>query len=266
MAPSQRAALDRLQELSAAGEFEEAEARARALAAAPRVRSGDSLIVSWHARSSAVVAVIRHGRGEEALPELESLITEMERMVHGGPELWAMLLGLRSNRVAVLVHQGRCEEAEAEAKDILRAVTRVAHLRDMRDTELAALINLAAALNGQGRYVEAEAMARGHLTRVDEVTADDLRFILACSLNGQGRYEEALVEVRRLAPVGRAHSGRVELAKARALHGLGRRGEAEAAARQALTSCEHLLHPAHPRTREVRALLALVTAADPAAD
>jgi Flp pilus assembly protein TadD len=80
----------------------------------------------------------------------------------------------------------------------------------------------------------------------------------------QGQYEEALAEVRRLAPVGRADSGRVDLAKAQALHGLGNRGEAEATARQALTACEQLLHPAHPRTKEARTLLALVTAEDPA--
>lgn len=123
------------------------------------------------------MAAIRHGRGEEALLELENLVTEMERMVHGSPELWALLLELWSNRVAVLVHQDRCEEAEAEA------------------------------------------IARENLTRVDEVTADELRFILARSLNGQGRYEEAWAEVRRLDPVGRTDSGRVDLAEARALHG-----------------------------------------------
>ncbi|MFD8762300.1 tetratricopeptide repeat protein [Streptomyces mirabilis] len=264
MAPSQRATLHRLQELSAAGEFEEAEARARALAAAPRVWGGDPLIVSWLARSSAATAAIRHGRGAETLPELETLITEVERTVEGGPELRAMLLGLRSNRVAVLVQQDRCTEAEAEAKDILRAITRLAHLTEVRDTELAALINLAAALNGQGRYEEAEAIARGNLTRADELTADDLRHILARSLNGQARYEEALVEVRRLAPVNRADSGAVDLAKARALHGLGRRSEAETTARQALTVCEQFLHPAHPRIQDARTLLTRIAAEDPA--
>ncbi|MEU5476726.1 hypothetical protein [Streptomyces mirabilis] len=60
---------------------------------------------------------------------------------------------------------------------------------------------------------EAEAIARGNLTRADALTADDLRHILARSLNGQGQYEEALAEVRRLAPVGRADSGRVDLDK-----------------------------------------------------
>ncbi|MGW0801320.1 tetratricopeptide repeat protein, partial [Streptomyces sp. NPDC002692] len=131
------------------------------------------------------------------LPELEALITEVERTVEGGPELRAILLGLRSNRVAVLVQQDRCREAEAEATDILRAITRLAHLTEVWDTELAALINLAGALNGQGRYEEAEAIARGNLTRANEITADGFRYVLARSLNGQGQYEEALAEVSR---------------------------------------------------------------------
>ncbi|MFD8423200.1 hypothetical protein [Streptomyces sp. NPDC059466] len=250
--------------MSAAGEFEEAEARARALAVAPRVWGGDPLIVSWLARSSAATAAIRHGRGAEVLPELETLITEVERTAAGSPDLRAMLLVLRSNRIAVLIQQDRCAEAEAEAKDILRAITRLAHLTDVRATELDAVAKLADALNGQGRYEEAEASARGNLPRADELTADDLRHILVRSLNGQGRYEEALTEVRRLAPVARADSGKVDLAKAQALHGLGNRAEAEATARRALIACEQLLHPAHPRTQEARTLLALITVEDSA--
>ncbi|MEU9015362.1 hypothetical protein AB0D12_37725 [Streptomyces sp. NPDC048479] len=53
------------------------------------------------------------------------------------------------------------------------------------------------------------------------------------------------------------------MATATALHGLGRRSEAEAAARQALTACEQFLHPAHRRMQEARTLLARTTAEDP---
>ncbi|MFD5495416.1 hypothetical protein ACFYY3_08255 [Streptomyces sp. NPDC001812] len=52
---------------------------------------------------------------------------------------------------------------------------------------------------------------------------------------------------------------------AAALHGLGHRSEAEAAAREALADCERSLHPAHPRIREARTLLARITADDPLA-
>jgi hypothetical protein len=55
------------------------------------------------------------------------------------------------------------------------------------------------------------------------------------------------------------------MATAAALHGLGRRSEAEAAARQALNACEQFLHPAHPRIQEACALLARIAAEDPLA-
>lgn len=223
------------------------------------------MVVSWLARSFATRAAIAHGRGAEVLPELETLITELEQKADSyGPNVRVLLLGLRSNRVAVLVGQGRYTEGEAEAQDILRALARLAHLTAVWETELSALTNLAAALNGQGRYEEAEAIARGNLPRADEPTAVVLRRVLGRSLNGQGRYEEALAEVGRLAPLGRADSGAVDIDTARALHGLGRRSEAEAAVRQALTACEQFLHPAHPRTRDARTLLTRITVEDPA--
>ncbi len=84
------------------------------------------------------------------------------------------------------------------------------------------------------------------------------------ALNGQGRYEETLAVARRFAPPPqRADSGLVDLFTGAAQLGLGRLGEAEAAARRALTDCERQLHPAHPRTREVRDLLARVTGEHP---
>lgn len=263
VAPSQWAVLHRIWDLHAAGEFVKAEAGARALAAAPRVRGADPWLVPWLAMFTACTAAIDHGRGAEVLPELETMIAAAARRDDSGLYLRTTLLGLRSNRVAVLVQQDRCTEAEAEALDILRAVTRLAHLAVVWETELSALNNLADALNGQGRYDEAEAIARGNLPRAHEGTAGALRSVLVDSLNGQGRYEEALAEIRQLPPPGRVHSGAADLATAEALHGLGRRSEAEATARSALAACEQFLHPAHPRIQAARTLLTRITAEGP---
>ncbi|MET4921321.1 tetratricopeptide repeat protein [Streptomyces sp. PSRA5] len=260
-ASSQRVVLDRIRELLEAGSFEQAEAEARALAASPRARDGDPELVSWLARSLATGAAIAHGRGAELLPELETLITDLEQTVGADRQL---LLAVRSNRAAVLVQQDRHAEAEVEAQDILRGTTRIAHLAKMWRIELNALTNLAAALNGQGRYEEAEAIARGNLPRADGRTAAFLHRALVSSLNGQSRYEEALAEVRRYTPAGgRTASGTLEIVTAGALHGLGRRDEAEATARQALAACEQFLHPAHPRIKEARTLLTHIIAEEP---
>ncbi|MFD7874465.1 tetratricopeptide repeat protein [Streptomyces sp. NPDC059766] len=266
MAPSQWAVFDRISDLHGAGEFEDAEAGARALAVAPRVRGGDPWLVPWLAMFSACTAAIAHGRGAEVLPELESMIAAAARRDDSGLYLRVRLLELRSNRVVALVQQDRCAEAEAEALDILRAITRLAHFVVVGKTELAVLTNLAVAVNRQGRYEEAEAIARGNLPRAHEPTADRLRSVLVDSLNGQGRYEEALAEVRKLTLVDPADCGDVDLATATALHGLGRRGEAEAAARSALAACEQFLHPAHPRIQDARTLLTRITAEDPDSD
>ncbi|GGK31736.1 hypothetical protein GCM10011583_74410 [Streptomyces camponoticapitis] len=254
--------LGRIQDLLEAGEFEQAEAEARALAASPRARGGDPALVSWLARSLAAGAAVAHGRGTELLPELATLITELEQTAGADRQL---LLAVRSNRAAVLVQQDRHIEAEAEARDILRGTTRIAHLAKMWRIELSALTSLAAALNGQGRYGEAEAIARGNLPQADGPAAAFLHRALVGSLNGQSRYEEALAEARRYTPAGgRTASGTLEIVTARALHGLGRRDEAEATARQALAACEEFLHPAHPRIKEARTLLTRVIAEDPA--
>ncbi|MET9558266.1 tetratricopeptide repeat protein [Streptomyces sp. NPDC006645] len=253
--------LDRIQELLAAGDFEEAETEARALAAASRARDGDPGLVPWLARSLAAGAGIAHGRGAELLPELETLITELEQTAGTNRQL---LLAVRSNRAAVLVQQDRYAEAETEALDILRGTTRLAHLTEMWRIEQNALTNLAGALNGQGRHEEAEAIARGHLPQADGPTAAFLHRALVDSLNGQSRYEEALAEARRYTPAGgRTASGILEIVTARALHGLGRRDEAEATAREALAACEQFLHPAHPRLNEARTLLTRIIAEEP---
>ncbi|MFE4328047.1 tetratricopeptide repeat protein [Streptomyces sp. NPDC056831] len=261
LTPSQAVVYDRMRDLFEVGEYEEAEAGARALAAAPRHFWDRGPVVEWLGKALATAAAIAHGRGAEVLAELESLIADLERTTGTGRVL---LLEVRVNRVVVLVEQKRYTEAEAEADGILRATTRLAHLTKVWDIELTTLVNLAAALCGQGRYEEAEAIARGNLPRADMAAV--LQRVLVRSLNGQGRYEEALAEARRLTPDRvRAASGAQDIGAATALYGLGRRSEAETTARQALNACEQFLHPIHPRTQEARTLLGRITAADPLA-
>lgn len=259
------AALERLHRLYRDGEYEEAEAGARAIEArAGRLRRRAwSLAVGWHARSLATAAACAHGRGAQVLPELESLTAELEGLTGRGR---ALLLMVRSNRMLVLNSEGRHAEAEAEGLDILRGLTRIKHLTSVSHTELCVLDNLVDALCGQGRHEEAEAVARGNLPRAEDGVLASLHCGLVISLNGQGRYEEALAEARRFVPRrDRGLSGRLGMGTAVALHGLGRRSEAETAAREALDDCERSLHPDHPRIREARALLARITADEPPA-
>ncbi|MEU0083327.1 hypothetical protein [Streptomyces sp. NPDC006274] len=118
----------------------------------------------------------------------------------------------------------------------------------------------------EGRYEDAEAIARGNLPRAEGAAAAALHRGLVHSLNGQGRCQEALTEARRVAPHGdRSLAGSLDMEAAAALHGLGHRSEAEAAARGALADCERHLHLDHPRVGEARTLLTRVTADGPPA-
>ncbi|MEV6163955.1 tetratricopeptide repeat protein [Streptomyces sp. NPDC052052] len=245
------------------GEYEKAEAGARALAAAPRRFWDRGPVLEWLTGGLATAAAIAQGRGAEVQAELDTLIADLERTTGAGR---ALLLEVRVNRVAALLDQGRYTEAEAEADGILRAALRIAHLTQVHDIELSALANLATALNRQGRYEEAEAIARGNLPRAQAGLVTTLHCSLVSSLNGQGRYEEALAEARHLTPTWDCtESGTLDIGVATALHGLGRRSEAEATARRALSACEEFLHPAHPRIEEARTLLHRITAEGPPA-
>ncbi|MCI3241575.1 MULTISPECIES: hypothetical protein [Streptomyces] len=258
--PAQAAALRRLLEQLAAGEYEEVGARAQALVDRPRRIWDRSPEPVWLARTFALAAATLHGRRTHLLPELDALEAELRQK--GGDR--TVMLVVRVNRAVVLLGEEHYAEAESEAAGILRAVTRLAHLTHVAEIELSALACLAEALCGQGRFGEAEAVARGNLPRAAGNRAASFRCLLVHSLNGQGRYEEALTESRRPTPAAsRAGSGQWAMAVAAALHGLGRRDEAETTARRALEECEQFLHPAHPRIRAARALLTRITAEDP---
>ncbi|MGW4789869.1 tetratricopeptide repeat protein [Streptomyces sp. NPDC004230] len=244
------------------GEYEEVEARAKALADRPRrVFWNRSPEPVWMAKTFALTAAVLHGRREHVLPELEALTEALQQTSGNGRTL---LLVVRVNRAVVLLGQERYADAESEAAGILREVTRLAHLTQVADIELSALACLAEALCGQRRFEEAEAVARGNLSRATENRAASLRSLLVRCLNGQGRYEEALAESRQpTPPASRAGSGQSAMVIAAALHGLGRRDEAEVMARQSLYECEQFLHATHPRIREARDLLTHITAAGP---
>ncbi|MFE1443200.1 tetratricopeptide repeat protein [Streptomyces sp. NPDC058739] len=259
------ASVHHVAELAKEGRYEEAEAEARACEAAARRlwRQNRRRRFTWYARTMATTLACAHGRGDEVLAEMESLIAELDGTTGS---LRRLLLLVRHNRAAVLGRQGRHAEAEAELQSVLRELTHHKRVATVWNVELTVLDSLAEALCGLGRHEEAEAIARGNQPRAEGVegvegTAAALHCTLVRSLNGQGRFAEALAEAGRFTPKWeRGHAGKLALVTAVALHGLGRDGEAEAAARQALTCCEAHLHPSHPRLAETRALLALITA------
>jgi tetratricopeptide (TPR) repeat protein len=242
--------------MSKEGRYEEVEAEARTLAALPR-RPWRRRPPHWEARVLATATAVMHGRVAEVMNELDTLIAELEPV---GLNSQMLRLIARSNRVVALSGLRRYAEAETEANGILRELTGIAHRTPVSGLEVNTLGHLAAVLCGLARHEEAEAIARGNLPRADGPAVAVLHATLARSLNGQGRYEEALAEVRRSVPQPpRYAGGYLDLVTAEALYGLGRRAEAEDAVRRALTDCERLLHPDHPRIGEARVLLARVS-------
>ncbi len=116
----------RLERLYREGRYEEVEAGAQALAATSW-RDRFRPVARWErqARTLATGVAVAHGRGDEVLAELETLIAELEPV---DADTHVLQLVVRANRTVVLIGQERHEEAEAESLDILRAVTRLAHL------------------------------------------------------------------------------------------------------------------------------------------
>ncbi|CAL9425873.1 tetratricopeptide repeat protein [Streptomyces sp. enrichment culture] len=258
------AALKHALHLAEEGRFEEAEAAARACqAAAGRLRGGRRLAMTRYAQVTATAVACAHGRGTEVLAEMEALVADLEGLA--GSERTLLVL-VRHNRATILDWQGQHAEAEAEAQALLRELSRLKQLGTrVWKLELTVLDGLAQALCGLGRPEEAEAIARGNLSRAEGVAGAEaaLHCTLVRSLNGQGRHAEALTEARRFTPPReRGHTGKLDLATATALDGLGRRSEAADVARRALADCGRHLHPAHPRLGEARTLLARLGTAE----
>ncbi|MER6185185.1 hypothetical protein [Streptomyces sp. NPDC001652] len=259
------AAMERISALWDEDAYEAVEAEARTLQAkAERLRRRSrGPVLGQFARFMATAAACGHGRGARVLDEMESLVAELHDTA--GPYR-LLLLGVRRNRMVVLNAERRFGEAEAEGVAVLREVERLKHLTQVWRLELSVLAGLVDALCGQARHEEAENIARGNLPRAEGRSLVALHCGLVDDLNAQGRHAEALTEARRFTPPRvREQSGRLDMGTAAALHGLGHRSEAETAARQALTDCERSLHPEHPRLRQVRTLLADITAGGPPA-
>ncbi|WP_329312329.1 hypothetical protein OG723_01935 [Streptomyces sp. NBC_01278] len=263
-APWHLAALDEAYALMDEGRFEEAEARAGALVTARKSRRGRDRRPGtlWLAAYVAARAARAHGRQEPSLlAEFEALIAEAEQTydIHHN-----LLLPARLNRAWVLIDEERPAEAEAEARDVLRALARRAQPVADKKFELSALICLGHALCEQGHHEEAETIARAHLPRADKGVVPPVRTLLSRSLSGLGRYEEALAESLETLPEPLPQAaGHLELHRATALHALGRSDEARAEAGRALAACERYLHPEHPRTAAIRALLSRITPPQP---
>lgn len=240
------------------GRYAEAEAEARAVAEARSVLRLDTYAPL--ALSVAALAIGAQGRNADALALYDELLPVFGRTF--GAE-HPHTLKLRSDRAQTLVALDRYAECEAECAAVARIAGRGTGAQ-MSLTAGAARNGLIFALNKQGRYEEAEALARetlgahpapGRLALV-------LHLGLVRSLNGQGRHEEALAEaghadaLRRKAPEGsRTETGAVELAVATALLGLGRAAEARTRAVAAHDACRAEFGPDHHRTVEARALL-----------
>ncbi|MFE1230574.1 hypothetical protein [Streptomyces sp. NPDC058745] len=252
--------MDDVHELVREGRFEAAEALARTVIAARQGKRGRDRrpVTVWQATYYAVMAATVHGRGAATLAEQEALIEELQQV--GGANR-ALLLSTRLNRAYVLIDEGRPTEAEVEARAVLRALTQLSHLIRVWQIELCALDCLGHALCAQHKYEEAEAIARGNLPQTEGLWPASLQRLLIRSLSGQGRHEEALAESSKTFPELPSASGELELAKAEALHALGRSREAETEARRALAACERYLHPAHPRMGDVHAMLARTASA-----
>lgn len=239
------------------GRYKEAEAEARAVAASLGTGLPDGVLALAFAATSAGA----QGRHAEALAEYDALLPVFGRKF--GAE-HSRTLVLRSNRAQTLIALARHAECETECAAVARVAARVAGPEGAHLTA-AARNGQIYAVNAQGRYPEAERLAREALAThhsADRVTLA-LRLGLARSLNGQARHKEALAEAesadelsRRLPEEQRRpETGALELAMARALLGLGRGTEAHSHAAIAHDACVATLGPEHYRTVEARDLL-----------
>ncbi|WOT38042.1 tetratricopeptide repeat protein [Streptomyces coeruleorubidus] len=256
---SMRSPLAQAIALYEAGRYSEAEAEARAVAAARPRRRDD--VHPPLALGIAALATGAQGRHAEAVTAYDALMPVFGRIF--GAE-HPQTLKLRSDRAQALTALARYAECEAECAAVAEAATRGTG-PEMPRIVTAARNGLIYALNARGRHPEAETLAREALAahRAPDRFGLVLRLGLARSLQGQARHEEALAEAERAGELRRGlpeeqrrpEAGAVELALAAALQGLSRGAEARPRAVAALDACLSAFGPHHYRTSEARALL-----------
>ena len=166
-----------------------------------------------------------------------------------------------------LIGQGRLVEAELEAR---KAVTSALRREGRYSSHTAAILKtLAATLGAQGRYAEAEKLARAVIDIFGKIGASpETRYLasarqrLAETLVNQERWDEALVEYDK---IGKALSSDLTTFNsyfsgdpnwALALIGVGRAGEARAMAERAVARHHKTLGDKHAKTALTRAVLA----------
>ncbi|MGW8352869.1 tetratricopeptide repeat protein [Streptomyces wedmorensis] len=252
-------ALAQVRALYQAGRYAEAEAEARAVAAA-QSRPHDEPFAPM-ALGIVGLAASAQGRHAEALTTYDALLPDYDKLF--GAE-HSVTLKLRTDRAHVLNMLGRHEECEAECV----AVMETAALTETPETPflvIAALNGQITALNARGDHPAAEGLAREFLSVHSEPDQFTLlvRLSLALSLNGQNRHEEALAEAKRADEIHRGlppeHRGpetaAPDLAAATALHGLGHDTAARTLATTAYDACLTAFGPDNIRTTQARTLI-----------
>ena len=224
------------------------------------------------ATARATVAEAR-GRFEEAANFYRESIAILSADSRWTMQAW---VDLQVSRLAlVLIRQGRLLEAENEAR---RAVLGTLGKRGRNSKETATMVRvLSRAIVEQGRYMEAEALARASLdiyARIgappDSYTLALARSELLTALVGQGRWTAAIAEYERLREALRGDFAMLE-------HGMGhvgyrnnaaiaylKTGEAERAVAMLTSMLERdraTIGEAHTTTAETRGLLAAAQAA-----
>ena len=265
------AVLRRAQGRREAGRPEEAAADAQAVLAecesGPYARPAVAQVWALARRVNAL-ALGQAGRHREALAAYDAMLPELARESGAGS---TDVTVCRTNRVQQLALLGQFEEAEGESLALLAIAGRLADQGDRSD----GLMLSAVAANAlgltyieSGRSDEAELTLRAPLAQIERretgrEIGPSLRLNLVNSLTGQGRFIEALAEAEPLRGDDPHHVGGLALARAEAVHGLGRTAEAEALAEQALAEATAAYSPAHHRVLRARTLLAVIQESGP---
>jgi hypothetical protein len=172
----------------------------------------------------------------------------------------------RITRATQFNYLGRYEDAEEDSRAAMEMAVRMRPARYRDRYPFVAVCNLVVARTWRGMPAEAELVARtaiaeaAGVTDVSEGTVTALHRVLAVSLNALGRYPEA-IEVLQ----GRRHPEPASLTglcvvMGTAQLGAGRVADAEVSAREAVSSAERFLAPAHFHALQAGTLLGAVLA------